>query len=297
VSRAGPVVKMRGLGPGGLISSAIGLGTAPFAGLYGTMSTNDCRRVVEVALDCGITMMDTADFYAGGAIERLLGRSVASRRDGVLISTHGGVRAASDGSPTVIDGHPAYLAMACDASLRRLGTDYVDLYYLSRVDPRVSVEDSIGKLADLVTAGKIRYLGLCEASAEDLRRAHAVHPISALAVEYSLRNRSAERRILSTAMELNVGVVAYCPLARGLLAGARPATSAPERSALRAVEAEAAELDIGMARLALAWLVRCRNVIPVPSSRNPAHLEMNASAAGIELTPAACSRLNGLFPA
>jgi aryl-alcohol dehydrogenase-like predicted oxidoreductase len=287
-------VRTRSLGPSGLVTSAIGLGTAAFAGLYGSISERDCREVIEVAFDCGITLLDTADFYADGDVERLLGTSVAGRRDRLLISTHGGVRAASRGSPTVIDGHPAYLAMACDASLRRLGTDYIDLYYLSRVDPRVSIEESVGMLAELVAAGKIRHVGLCEASAEELRRAQAVHPITALAVEYSLRDRSAEP-VLSAAAELDVGVVAYCPLARGLLAGARPATSAQEQEALHAVEAEAAELDIGMARLALAWLLRCQGAVSVPSSRNPAHLEMNASAAGIELTSAACSRLNSLF--
>ena len=284
-------MRKRSLGLGGLISSAIGLGTAAFAGLYGPISTSQCRSVIEVAFDCGITLLDTADFYANGAVERLLGRSVAGRRDRVLISTQGGVRASSGGMPTVVDGDPEYLATACDASLKRLGTDYIDLYYLSRVDPRVSVEESVGKLGELVAAGKIRHLGLCEASADELRRAQSVHPISALAVEYSLRDRPA-KPVLAAAEELGVGVVAYCPLARGLLAGARPPTTELEKRALRAVEAE-----VGIARLALAWLLRCQDVIPVPSSRNPAHLEMNASATGISVPHDTCSRLNALFPA
>lgn len=288
-------MRTRNLGADGLVTSAVGLGTAAFAGLYGSISPRDCREIIEVAFDCGITLLDTADFYADGEVERLLGRSLAGRRDRVRLSTHGGVRTASEGRPVEVDGDPAYLAMACDASLHRLGTDYLDLYYLSRVDPRVPVEESVGRLARLVAAGKIRHLGLCEASADDLRRAHAVHPISALALGFSLRDRP-PASVLDAAEELGVGVVAYGPLASGLFAGARPATSPQEERALRAVEAEAAELDIGMARLALAWLLQCRDVVPVPSSRNPAHLEMNASAAGIALPPAACSRLAGLFP-
>jgi aryl-alcohol dehydrogenase-like predicted oxidoreductase len=289
-------VRTRTLGADGLVTSAVGLGTAAFAGLYGPISPHDCREIIEVAFDCGITLLDTADFYADGEVERLLGRSLAGRRDRVQLSTHGGVRTAPEGRPACVDGDPEYLAAACDASLRRLGTDYIDLYHLSRVDPRVPVEESVGRLAELVAAGKIRHLGLGAGSAEDLRRAHAVHPISVLAVEFSLRDRP-PAPLLAAAAELGVGVVAYCPLARGLFAGALPASSPQEERALRAVEAEAAELDIGMARLALAWLLRCQDVVPVPSSRNPAHLEMNASAAGIALTSAACSRLGALFPA
>ena len=287
---------MRELGSAGLISSAIGLGTAAFAGIYGTVSKRTCKRVVEVALESGMTMLDTADFYAGGDIERLLGESVAARRHDVLIATHGGVQNAPDGSPTATNGNPRYLATACDASLRRLRTDYIDLYYLSRVDPRVPVEESVGMLAELVAAGKIRHIGMYQASADDLRRAWAVHPISALAVDYSLRIRAAEKEILVTAAELGVGVVAYCPLARGLLTGGTPPASTQEHEALHTLEAEAAELDVGMARLALAWLSRCRHVVSTPSSRSPAHAEMNASAVDIRLSADVCARLEGAFP-
>ncbi len=284
------------VGQAGLVSSVIGLGTAAFAGLYGTVSRRECVRVVDVALHSGITMFDTADFYARGDAERLLGELLGIRRNSVLIATHGGARTSSGGAPTVIDGRPSYLGAACDASLRRLNTDYIDLYYLTRVDPRVPVEESVGKLAELVAEGKIRYVGLCEASADELRRAQAVHPVSALAVEYSLRDRSAETEVISTAHELGTGIIAYCPLAKGLLAGAVPPATPQERNGLRAIEAEAAALDIGMARLALAWLSACRQVIPVPSSRSPAHLEMNASAIGIRLSPQTCARLETVFP-
>jgi aryl-alcohol dehydrogenase-like predicted oxidoreductase len=283
------------LGESGLTTSAIGLGSAPFACLYGDVGRRDCVRAIDVALENGMTLVDTADFYANGEIERLIGRSVASRRDRVVIATHGGARAVQHGLPTAIDGSPAYLATACDASLRRLLTDYIDLYFLSRVDPRVPVEESMGKLAELVAAGKIRHVGLCEPSADDLRRAHAVHPVSAIAVEYSLRDRSAERSVLATAEELDVGVVAYCPLARGRLLDPGPEASAEDRRGLREVQAEAAELDVGVARLALVWLLRCRGAVPVPGSCSPAHLEMNASAAGIALSPEVCARLAAAF--
>jgi len=286
----------RGLGPEGLVSSTIALGTAAFTGVYGAVSTRDCIRVIDVALDSGISLLDTADFYADGDIERLLGASVGARRPRLLMSTHGGLRIGRDGSPSIVDGRPDYLVQACEASLRRLGTDYIDLYYLSRVDPRVPVEESVGRLAELVAAGKIRHLGLYQASPDDLRRATAVHPISVQAVDYSLRDRAVEKGILVTAAELGVGVVAYRPLAQGLLAGATPRScSAKVRRALHILEAEAAGLDIGMARLALAWLARCRNVVPAPSSHNPAHLEMDASAAGIRLPADVCARLDGVF--
>lgn len=288
---------VRNLGSAGLVSSAIGLGTAPFTGVYGPVSKRECGSAVQLALDIGITMLDTADFYAHGEIERLVGESVSMRRDDALIATHGGMRADATGKSLVIDGDPAYLSMACDASLRRLGTDRIDLFYLSRVDPQVPVEDSVGTLAELVAAGKIRYLGLCEASADQLRRAQGVHPISALAVECSLRRRPAESGVVAVAAELGVGVVAYCPLGRGLLTGSKSlAVSAHERSALHAIEAEAAELDLGMARLALAWLLAWRDdVVPVPGTHNPAHLEMDASAADIRLAAGTCARLARLF--
>jgi aryl-alcohol dehydrogenase-like predicted oxidoreductase len=289
---------VRNLGTAGLVSSAIGLGTAAFSGIYGPVSKRECQQTVLLALDMGITMFDTSDSYSGGEIEVLLGRTLSHRRRDALIAVHGGMRISAAGEASVVDGSPGYLAAACDASLRRLNTDFIDIYYLSRVDPRVPVEDSVGKLAELVAAGKIRYVGLCEPSADHLRRAHAAYPVSALAVEYSLWRRSPERGLLDLAAELSVGVVACCPLARGLLAGDNAsAASAREQAALRAVATEAAELDLGLARLALAWLLACRNnVVPVPSTRSLAHLEMNASAVSIELLPGTCARLSRLFP-
>lgn len=293
-------MNMRRLGSVGLVSSAIGLGTAAFTGIYGPVSKDECIRLIQLALDLGITMLDTADFYAHGEIERMVGQSLRGRRGEALIATHGGAYLSMGGEPAVIDGTATYLTAACDASLRRLRTDFIDLYYLSRVDPRVPIEESVGALAGLVKAGKIRYLGLCEASADDLRRAQTTHPISAVAVEYSLLRRAMESHTLSVAAELGVGAVAYCPLARGLLPGGASAVVSPDKNmkrALRAAEAQAAELDLGMARMALAWLLASRDdVVAVPGTRSLTHLEMNASASGIALAQETCTLLAGLFP-
>jgi aryl-alcohol dehydrogenase-like predicted oxidoreductase len=288
---------MRQLGSTGLVSSAIGLGTAAFTGLYGSVTRDECIRTIRVALDAGITMFDTADSYMHGEIERLVGNSLYRRRGDALIATHCGAHHLMAGESDVIDGSPAYVAAACDASLRRLRTDFIDLYYLSRVDPRVPIEDSVGMLADLVVAGKIRHVGLYEVSPDNLRRAQATHPISALAVEYSLLHRSAERRTLPVAAELGVGIVAYCPLARGLLTGVTSVlVPTDQQVALRAAQDHAAELDLGMARLALAWLLAWRNdIVAVPGTRSVTHVEMNASVSGIRLARDTCARLSGLF--
>jgi aryl-alcohol dehydrogenase-like predicted oxidoreductase len=280
---------LRNLGSTGLVSSAVGLGTATFTGVYGPVSKRECQETILLALDMGITMFDTSDAYSGGEVEVLLGRTLSPWRRDALIAVHGG---------TGVVGGPGNLARACNASLQRLKTDYIDIYYLSSVDPQVPIEDSVGKLAELVTAGKIRYVGLCELPADHLRRAHATYPISVLATEYSLWRRPSEARLLDVAAELGVGVVACCPLARGLLArNGTSGASADEQAALRAFAAEAAELDLGSARLALAWLLACLDgAVPVPSTRSLAHLEMNASAASIKLPPSTCARLARLFP-
>jgi aryl-alcohol dehydrogenase-like predicted oxidoreductase len=284
---------LRNLGSAGLVSSAIGLGTTAFTGVYGPVSERECREVILLALNMGITMIDVSDIYPEGEVETLVGRALSGRRGDALIATHAGMRADASGRAAVMDGDPASLARACDASLQRLKTDFIDIFYMSGAGLRVPIEESIGKLAELAAAGKIRYVGLDEPSAEQLRRAQQIYPISVIGVEYSLWRRSAGDNVLDVAAELGVGVVACCPLARGLLAGgSASAASAREQAALRAIEAEAAELDLGMARLALAWLLACRvDVVPVPSTRNLAHLEMNASAAGIVLHHDTCARL------
>jgi aryl-alcohol dehydrogenase-like predicted oxidoreductase len=284
------------VGSSGLVSSAIGLGTNAFTGVYGPVGKRECAEVIDLAIDIGVTMIDTADFYQAGDVESLLGQSLRERRDQVLLATHGGVRfLPGSGVRTVFDGRPSYLHRACDASLMRLRTDRIDLYYLSGIDEKVPVEESIGELGELVLTGKVRYIGIHNPTVTELRRAQSAHPISALAVRYSLCDRSAEDVVLAAA-ELGVGVVAYGPLASGLFADrTSAATSVRELAALREVERQAAELDLGVARLGLAWLANCRGMVPVPSTRSPSHLEMNASAADINLDAATCARLTRLF--
>src|SRR5918999_187855 len=185
-------MSVSGAGAPGLPSSAIGLGSGAFAGGYGVVDRTEITKTIGHALDIGIAMVDTADFYGGGEVERLIGRGIRGRREEAVLATRGGFRFTAGGKPVGVDGSPGYLSQACDASLRRLSVDYIDLYYLSRVDPNVPVEDSVGGLADLVNAGKIRSIGLSKASAEQLRRAHAVHSVTALANEYSLLARQVE---------------------------------------------------------------------------------------------------------
>lgn len=291
---------MRNLGSAGLISSAIGLGATAFTGAYGPVTERECRGVIQLALDMGVTMIDAFDIHADGEVETLVGRALSRHRQDALIATHVSMRtdASGSGGTAVTDGSPASLVEACEASLQRLNTEFIDICYLPGSDSKVPVEESVGKLAELVSAGKIRYIGLNEPSADQLRRAQQVHPVSVLALQYSLWRHSGRGELLQAATELGIGVVACRPLARGLLAsGSASAASARDQVILRAIEAEAAELDLGMPRLTLAWLMACRpDMVPVPSTRNLAHLEMNASAADIVLHDDTCGRLAQLSP-
>jgi aryl-alcohol dehydrogenase-like predicted oxidoreductase len=296
--------------------SPIGVGCAAFTGGYGTVGERDVATVVRQALSIGVAAFDLADFYAGGEVERMVGAAIAGYRDEAFVATRGGLRFDGGGRPTGIDGSPEHLSRACDASLRRLGIDRIDLYYLARVDPRVPVEESVGRLGELVARGKIRYIGLSRASAGQLRRAHSVHPIAALAGEYSLLERGAEAAGLPAARALGVTVVACRPLARGLLTGRigsaeqlapgdlrlrdrrfSPASAARRRDMLLAAEAMAAQKDVSLGRLALAWLLAQPDVVPVPSTRSGLHLEMNAAALAVRLTAEDRARLAAIFPA
>ncbi|TCO62047.1 aldo/keto reductase [Actinocrispum wychmicini] len=300
----------------GLTVSAIGFGTLALTGGYGAADELESADTIHAALDAGVTMIDTAGFYADGAVEQLVGKSVAGRRDQVVLATRGGVRAASTGGPpTIVDASPAALRTACDDSLRRLGTDRIDLYYLARVDPKVPVEDSTGALAELVAAGKVRHIGLSEAPPEDLRRASAVHPIAALESEYSLWERHIETAVLPTARELGVPLVAHTPLGKGMLAGAvtghaslgrgdhrrnHPRFQAGNltynRGLVDEAAAIAADLDITVAQLALAWLLgRGTDILPIPGTRRRAHLAANVRACEITLDPVHTARLDEIF--
>ena len=297
------------------VTAVIGLGCGAFTGGYGAVDEGECVSTIQHALDIGSNLVDVADFYRAGEVERLVGRAITGRRDEALIATRGGMRFDARGKPTGIDGSPEYLTRACDASLRRLSVDHIDLYYLARVDPLVPVEESIGRLGELVNAGKIRQIGLAKASAEELRRAHRVCPISALATEYSLVARGAEAAELPAARELGVTLVACRPLGRGLLTGRllsaddlddgdyrqdderfRPEHLKRHRRLLADAEALVAEKDLSLSRLALAWLLAQPGVVPVPSTRSRLHLEMNAASVGVRLTPEDGDRLTALFP-
>ncbi|MFJ9109804.1 aldo/keto reductase [Streptomyces sp. NPDC102283] len=306
----------RKLGIGGPEVSAIGLGCMGMSGGYGATPPEECVRAVRHALDLGVSLFDTADFYADGDNERLLGRALSGRRDEAVIVTRGGVRSRTPGGPPVaIDGSPGYLRRACEASLRRLGVERIDVYCLGRVDPRVPVEESVGALAELVAEGRIGHIALSEVSADTLRRAHRVHPVTALESEYSLWERHVEDDILPTARELGVGLLAHTPLGKGFLTGTlhspvelgerdhrrnHPRWQGENFLRNREMVDEAAdiatELGVSRARLALAWLLaRGDDIVPIPGSRRHAHLTDNAAATGLVLSPDQVARLEGIF--
>ncbi len=290
------------LGSNGPVVSAIGMGCMGIGGAYGPADEDEALAAIRHALDLGITLLDTADFYGPGTSERLVGRGVAGRRDKAVIATKTGMRRGPSGPP-VVDGTPDYLRQACDASLGRLGTDHIDLYYLARVDPNVPVEDSVGALAELVSAGKVRHIGLSEVSARTLRRAQAVHPVAALQTEYSLWERHVEDEILPATRELGIGFVAYSPMGRGLLTGSISSPGQLAQGDLRAnnprfsgenldhnlrlverIRVIAAGLGHTPAQLALAWLVtRSLDIVPIPGTKRPKYLEENVAALDIAL--------------
>lgn len=284
---------------GNLAVSAIGLGCASFSSIYGKTDDEESLRTLDFALNNGITFFDTADYYGLGHNEELLGKALKGRRDHVVIGTKFGMRRTADGF--VIDGRPAYLKQACEDSLLRLGTDYIDLYYLHRVDRNVPIEDTVGAMAALVTTGKVRALGLSEVSSGTLRRAQTVYPITALQSEYSLWTRDIEDDILPTCRELGIGLVPFAPLGRGLLAGTTTSAKAMEpddyRTPLprfhpdnfennRLIVDELADWGSRRgwtsAQIALAWLkAQGNDIAPIPATRKFDRLRENIAAADI----------------
>jgi aryl-alcohol dehydrogenase-like predicted oxidoreductase len=306
---------LKRLGSTGPTVSALGLGCMGMSGSYGPADEREATATIARALELGITLFDTGDFYGHGANERVVERALASQRDRAVIATKTGMRRDADGKPYV-DGSPSYLRRACDASLERLRVDHIDLYYLARVDPTVPVEESVGAMAELVASGKVRSLGLSEASARTIRRAHAVHPIAALQTEYSLWERHAEHEILPTVRDLGIGFVAYSPLGRGFLAGGVRSTEelpdgdfrrftprfqgenlAGNIDIVEQVDALAAETGLTQAQLALAW-VRAQgdDIVPIPGTKRRRYLEENVAAASIELSPDQLARLEAAVP-
>ena len=305
----------RRLGTEGLEVSALGLGCMGMSEFYGTTDEGEAIATIHRALELGIDFIDTADMYGRGANEQLVGKAIRGRRDAVVLATKFGNVRNDDGSREV-RGDAGYVRQACDASLRRLGLDHVDLYYQHRVDRRVPIEETVGAMAELVEAGKVRHLCLSEASPETIRRAHAVHPISALQSEYSLWTRDPEDGPLPTCRELGIGFVAYSPLGRGFLTGQIQSPDDLEQDDFRRnnprfqgenfqrnldlvarVKEIADEKGRTPGQIALAWLLsRGEDVVPIPGTKRRRYLEENAEAADIELTDEEHERLEQAFP-
>jgi aryl-alcohol dehydrogenase-like predicted oxidoreductase len=310
-------METRRLGGQGLEVSQQGLGCMGMSEFYGEGDDGESLATIHRALELGVTLLDTADMYGPFTNERLVGRAIADRREQVVLATKFGNVRGENGERLGIRGDAAYVREACDASLQRLGVETIDLYYQHRVDPEVPIEETVGAMAELVAAGKVRYLGLSEASPETIRRAHAVHPISALQTEYSLWTRDVERKILPTVRELGIGFVPYSPLGRGFLAGR---WSSPEeipegdfRRGNPRFQGENFERNMAIvtrvreladakgatpAQLALAWVMaRGEDVVPIPGTKRLAYLEENVTACEISLTADDLLQLDDAAPA
>ena len=305
----------RRLGTHGPAVSALGLGCMGMSDFYGPADDAQSLAVLNHALDIGINFLDTADMYGVGRNEQLLSQLLAQRRDEVVLATKFGNVRAPDGAMLRIDGSPAYVREACDASLQRLGVDHIDLYYQHRVDKHTPIEDTVGAMAELVKAGKVKHLGLSEASAATIRRAHAVHPIAAVQTEYSLWSRDVEAEVLPTCRELGIALVPYSPLGRGFLTGAiRSADqlSPDDRRRIHprfqgenldhnlaladALSTLAKDWGYTPAQLALAWLLaQGDEIVPIPGTRSIARLDENAAAARITLSAAQRDQIETLL--
>jgi aryl-alcohol dehydrogenase-like predicted oxidoreductase len=308
-----------GLGSQGLAVSRQGLGCMGMSEFYGAGDDEESRATIERALELGVTFFDTADMYGPHTNERLVGRALAGRRDEVVIATKFGfVRDPDDPKKRSISGRPEYVRQACEGSLSRLGVDHIDLYYQHRVDPRTPIEETVGAMAELVAEGKVRYLGLSEAAPATIRRAHGVHPISALQTEYSLWSREPEAEVLPTLRELGIGFVPYSPLGRGFLTGTirsvdqlessdvrrayprfQDGVISENRRALVDVLGELAEVKgCTVPQVALAFVHAAgRDVVPIPGTKRRRYLEDNVGALDVELTDEELSVLDAVAPA
>jgi aryl-alcohol dehydrogenase-like predicted oxidoreductase len=306
----------RKLGSTGIDIPAIGLGCMGMSSVYGAADDATSIAVIHRALELGVTLLDTADVYGTGGNEELVGRAIRGKRDRAVLATKFGRVIGADGKSYDIEGSPAYVKRAAEASLRRLGVETIDLYYQHRVDPKTPIEETVGAMAELVKEGKVRFLGLSEAAPETIRRAHAVHPIAALETEYSLWTRDPEDELLELTRQLGITFVAYSPLGRGFLTGAlkSPDDLAPDDwrrtnprfqgenftknlELVEELKAMARANGTTAAQLALAWLLtRGKHVVPIPGSRRIERLEENAAAADIRLTDTELYRLELIAP-
>jgi len=298
-------MQQRRLGSHGLTVSALGLGCMGMSDFYGGRDEQESIATLHRSIELGMTFLDTSDVYGPYTNEELVGRAIRGRRDGVVLATKFGNLRSPDGVFIGVNGRPEYVRQACDASLKRLGLDHIDLYYQHRVDPDTPIEDTVGAMAQLVREGKVRYLGLSEAAPATIRRAHRVHPISALQTEYSLWSRDPEDEILPTVRELGIGFVAYSPLGRGFLTGGikrfddLPAGDwrrnmprfqgenfEKNLDLVAHIEALARQKGCTPSQLALAWLLhRGDDIVPIPGTKRRKYLEENAKAVDVRLTP------------
>jgi len=310
-------MEIRRLGSQGLEVSAEGLGCMGMSEFYGPTDETEAIATIHRALALGVDFLDTADIYGPFTNERLVGRALAGRRHEVVLATKFGNERREDGSWVGVNGRPEYVRSACEASLARLGVDHIDLYYQHRVDKRVPIEETVGAMATLVGEGKVRYLGLSEASPATIRRAHAAHPITALQTEYSLWSRDPEQAVLPTVRELGIGFVAYSPLGRGFLAGRfRSPDDLRDEGDFRSrhprfqgdnltrnlellgrLEEIACDRGVTPAQLALAWVLhRGADVVPIPGTKKRRYLDENVAAAALELSDDELARLDEALP-
>jgi aryl-alcohol dehydrogenase-like predicted oxidoreductase len=308
-------MQQRQLGRSGLTVSAIGLGCMGMSQSYGVPDDDESTRTIHRAIEIGVTFLDTADVYGRGANEELVGRALRGRRHEVVLATKCGIVGTPGSGGDGVNGRPEYIKACCEASLARLGTDVIDLFYLHRVDQQTPIEESVGGMADLVRAGKVRYIGLSEAAPTTLRRGHAVHPIAALQSEYSLWMREPETTVLPVCRELGIGFVPFSPLGRGFLSGGvRTLEGLPESDLRRKMprfQGEALDHNVALvgtveeiarsrgctaAQVSLAWLLsRGPDIVPIPGTKRRTYLEQNAAAVDLTLSATELARLDEVF--